>query len=115
MVIPPVGAVVLIDFPFADLKTSKKRPALVIARSSLATVILCQITSRQLPGVPGIKIAKADFSNGGLQIISYARPDKLFTIDASLAGQTQLGLLRTDKLNEIRSKVQSLFDELAGV
>ncbi len=110
MGIPTVGAVVLIDFPFADLKTYKKRPAVVIAKSSLATVILCQITSRRLPDVPGIRIAKPDFSSGGLQIISYARPDKLFTIDANLAGQTQLGILRADKLNEVRRKIQSLFD-----
>lgn len=109
MGIPAVGAIVVVDFPFANLRTYKKRPAVVVATSSLETVVLCQITSRRLPAAPSIRIAKTDFSDGGLQFISFVRPDKLFTVDANLAGQVQLGQLSAAKLGEIRHQIQKLF------
>jgi mRNA interferase MazF len=103
-----VGTVVLINFPFADLKGYKKRPAVVVAHSSLDTVILCQITSRQLPDVPGITIVKKDFKSGGLPITSYVRPDKLFTIDKVMAEQNQLGLLSEQKMSVIKAAIRKL-------
>lgn len=104
-----IGTVVLINFPFADLKGYKKRPAVVVANSSLNTVILCQITSRQLLDVPGIAITKKNFRSGELSITSYIRPDKLFTVDASIAGQNQLGVLADYTVDEIKDVVRSLF------
>lgn len=104
-----IGTVVLVNFPFAGLKGYKKRPAVVVAKSSLNTVILCQITSRRLPGVPGIAIAKEDFKSGNLPISSYVRPDKLFTVDESLAEQNQLGVLDAHKVGSIKSALKELF------
>lgn len=108
MGLPPVGAVVLINFPYADLKTFKKRPALIVAHSSLETVIMCQITSRRLPGVPSLAINKEDFKSGNLHATSYARPDKLFTVDVELINK-QLGLLNERKLRAIRQGIRELF------
>ncbi len=104
-----IGTVVLINFPFADLKGYKKRPAVIIAHSSLNTVILCQITSRKLPNVPSIAIIKKDFRSGGLPITSYVRPDKLFTVDANTAEQNQLGLLSPETTESIRTAVRAIF------
>ena len=106
----PVGTVVLINFPFADLKSYKKRPAVVVAHSSLDTVILCQITSRQLPNVPGIAITKKNFSKGGLQATSYIRPDKLFTVDIGAAERIQLGILADQTVNSLKTTVRALFN-----
>jgi mRNA interferase MazF len=104
-----VGSIILIDFPYADFKTYKKRPALVVAKSSLDTIILCQITSRRLPDVPAVTLTKNDFQNGNLPITSFARIDKLFTIDVALAEQNQLGLLSDQKIGEIRIAIRKLF------
>lgn len=41
------GEVVVLPFPFSDLSSSKKRPALVLASLDGDDVILCQITSEQ--------------------------------------------------------------------
>lgn len=108
MGIPPVGAIILINFPFADLKTYKKRPTVVVARGSLDTIVLCQITSRKLPGVPGIELGKGDFSKGGLPLVSYVRPDKLITIDG-LSVQNHLGQLRPVTTKAIRRQIAELF------
>ncbi|MES2970938.1 MAG: type II toxin-antitoxin system PemK/MazF family toxin [Patescibacteria group bacterium] len=104
-----VGTVVLINFPYADLKRYKKRPAVVVADSSLDTVILCQITSRKLPDVPAIPITKNDFASGGLPFTSYVRPDKLFTVNADMAKSSQLGVLTDQKLNELKLAIKKLF------
>ncbi len=108
MGISAIGTVVLINFPFADLKTYKKRPAVVAASGSLGTVILCQITSRHIPGVPGIKLTPKDFSEGGLPPVSYVRPDKLFTVDASVL-KNSLGKLHPLATRKIRREVTKLF------
>ena len=39
------GDVVVLPFPFSDLSTQKRRPALVVAVASADDVILAQITS----------------------------------------------------------------------
>ena len=104
-----VGSVVLINFPFADLKGYKKRPATVIARSSLNTVVLCQITSRKLPAAPSIMITKNDFTSGGLPISSYIRPDKLFTVDANTAEKNIAGQLTERKISEAKAEIRQLF------
>ncbi len=43
------GDVVVLPFPYSDLSTTKRRPALVVAATAGDDLILCPITSR----VPG--------------------------------------------------------------
>lgn len=104
-----VGSVVVVNFPFADFKHYKKRPAVVVAESSLNTVVLCQITSHQLPDVPGITIAAKDFKSGRLPLASYVRPDKLFTVDADIAKEDRIGVLAHRSTAAIRTAVRDLF------
>jgi mRNA interferase MazF len=42
------GDVVIIPFPFSDLSSSKRRPALVLAGLKGNDIILCQITSKEV-------------------------------------------------------------------
>jgi len=108
MGIPPIGTILLVNFPFADLKNFKKRPALVIAEGSLDTMILCQITSRELPGVPFVKLELTDYSEGKLPLVSYVRPDKLFTVDSSIK-HIPLARISTAKEKIIRRQIINLF------
>jgi mRNA interferase MazF len=84
MVVPARGSVVLVPFPFSDLSQSKLRPALVLAASGRGDWVLCQVTSRPYGDERAIKIGRADFQSGGLQLDSFARPGKLFTAHQSL-------------------------------
>lgn len=106
---PTVGSVVLVGFPFADLKRYKWRPAVVVAHSSLGTVIVCQVTSQQLPGVASIPLYQSDFISNPLSIPSYVRPDKLLTIDATVASQRVLGVLKKQKITQLRRAIKQLF------
>ncbi len=78
------GEVVVIPFPFSDLSQSKRRPALVIARSGPEDFILCQITSKAVRDGLEVTIEDTDFREGSLKQSSNVRPNRLFTAAASL-------------------------------
>ena len=76
--------VVLLAFPFSDLSAQKLRPALVLADAGRDDWVLCQITSKPYADSRAVELLDTAFSEGGLQLASYARPGKLFTAHASL-------------------------------
>lgn len=84
MVPSAAGAVVLVPFPFSDLSASRLRPAVVLAEAGRGDWILCQITSNAYADPIAIELVTSDFAAGSLRRISYARPGKLFTANASL-------------------------------
>ncbi len=69
--------VILLPFPFSDLSASKLRPALVLADVGKGDWVLCQITSNAYTDPSAVELNAPDFSAGGLQRVSYARPGKL--------------------------------------
>jgi mRNA interferase MazF len=103
-----VGDVVLLPFPYADLKRFKKRPALVVGEAEFDNLILCQITSKGDTSIRAISLHNADFSKGTLRIDSYIRFDKLFTVEPSII-LGRVGALKTTKSNLVRSRVRELF------
>ncbi len=78
MVTPSTAAVVLVSFPFSDLSQAKLRPAVVLADAGRGDWILCQVTSNQYADFGAVRLVDQDFSSGGLQRESFARPGKLF-------------------------------------
>jgi mRNA interferase MazF len=106
-----VGDVIVIPFPFSNLKSQKLRPALIVAHAEFNNLILCQITSRPYSSKHAIKLQKSDFQNGSLPIISFARPDKLFTAEPSTI-KSKAGVLYPTKTNQILSCIRTLFTSL---
>ena len=102
------GAIVLVSFPFSNLKGQKIRPALVLAAVEFDNLILCQITSRPYSSKTAIRIELRDFEKGSLPITSFVRPDKLFTADRSIV-EGIAGKLNTKKRRAILLKVRGLF------
>jgi mRNA interferase MazF len=84
VVIPSVGEVVLVPFPFSDLSQSKVRPAVCLADAGRGDWVLCQITSKPYGDSSAVALDAADFAAGGLQVSSVARPGKLFTAHTGL-------------------------------
>ena len=76
--------VILLPFPFSDLSASKLRPALILADAGKGDWLLCQITSNPYADSLAVELNNADFAEGGLQRVSYARPGKLFTAHETL-------------------------------
>lgn len=103
-----VGSIVSVLFPFSNLKGQKIRPALVLAKVEFDNLILCQITSKPYSSKTAICIEQYDFVEGNLPVVSFARPDKLFTADTSIIKEI-LGRLKIEKNGEILQKVREEF------
>jgi len=105
---PSIGSIILLPFPFTDLSKSKIRPAVILANAGMGDWILCQITSKAYADSAAVELRDSDFELGGLRLVSYARPSKLFTasggIFLSIAGQ-----LSSERVSEILRRVVALF------
>ncbi len=102
------GDVVVVNFPFSNLKGQKLRPAIVLAIVEFDNLILCQVTSKPYASTSAIQITEADFVVGGLPIVSYIRPDKLFTSDPSIISKS-IGKLSAKVRKQVLKRVQDIF------
>ena len=103
-----VGTVVLVMFPFSNLKGQKVRPALVLANVEFENLILCQITSKPYTSKIAISLTSADFAQGGLPVTSYVRPDKVFTADTAIIKKAA-GRLKPKTKEAVLKSVRTLF------
>ena len=105
---PVVGEVVVIPFPQTDLARGKRRPALVLANLPGDDLILCQITSRQRSDGFSIPLNSSDFEQGKLHQQSFIRPQRLFTVEATVILYS-VGKIHSSKLSEALAKARELF------
>ena len=76
--------IVLINFPFTTLLKSKKRPVLVIKSENEHRDFVCfQITSKNTQSNL-YPINTVDIADGNLQLKSYVKYDKCFTLNSDL-------------------------------
>jgi len=94
------GEIVVVPFPFSDLSSAKRRPALVLVDLKGDDLILCQITSQNARDDIAISIDATDVDNGALNVISNVRPNRLFTADENIVLYS-VGRLKNDKLSEV--------------
>jgi mRNA interferase MazF len=104
------GDVVVVLFPFSDLSSAKKRPALVLATPDGDDVILCQITSRLVSDRYAILIGEDDFSSGSLRQESNVRPTRIFTADKKIILYTA-GHLKDEAIEKIAKLVIEIIKE----
>ena len=80
-----VGDILLIKFPFTNLKKYKKRPVLVVkAENELEDIVCFQITSNSKQ-TSLLKLENKDMDNSNLALTSYIKYDKCFTISRTIA------------------------------
>ena len=103
-----VGDIVVVAFPYADFSKFKNRPALIVGQAEFGNLILCQITSKAETSKQAITLNDSDFAKGSLSLRSYIRPDKIFTIEPSVARQT-VGKLKNPKVTAVQSSIRQLF------
>jgi mRNA interferase MazF len=87
--------VIIFPFPYSDFSVQKLRPALLLADAGRGDWVLCQITSKANADKNAVMLTDADFTEGGLQRISYARPSKLFTANESIF-QRRAGIITSN-------------------
>jgi len=101
------GDVVVLPFPFSDLSSSKRRPALVVAIASSDDIVLAQITSQNFSDNYAIELSDIDFSNGGLSNTSNIRPNKLFTADVNIIAY-KAGNVNLQKMKDVAAVITAL-------
>jgi mRNA interferase MazF len=105
---PVAGEVVVVPFPHTNLLPGKRRPALVVANLSGDDLILCQITTQTRSDGYAVPITPLDFATGRLLVDSYARTNRLFTVEQSMILYV-IGRLKDAKFAEAKSKIRQLF------
>ena len=98
------GDIIVIDFPFSNLKESKRRPVLVLRVPKGGDVIVCQITGSSYEKPVEIQINQSDFKQGSLKRDSFVRIDKIGSIEKSLV-KYKIGSLKQEKFNNILDEV----------
>lgn len=101
------GDVVVLPFPFSDLSSAKKRPAVILSAPQGDDYIMLQITSKNVKDSYAIPLLQSDFASGSLHQDSNIRPNKIFTLDKSLI-LYKTGHMTNDKLNECIDRVCSI-------
>ena len=105
---PVAGGIVVLPFPQTNLQQGKRRPALVVVDLPGDDLILCQITSQVHRDSNSISLDRNDFQRGQLNVRSYIRPNRLFTVEQSVILYTA-AKLTTMKLDETLAKLRQLF------
>jgi mRNA interferase MazF len=100
------GDVIIIEFPYSDLKTVKRRPVLILKIPKGEDIIVAQITGESYEKPVEITLKKEDFKQGSLKRDSYIRIDKIASIEKSLI-QYKAGSLKQEKFNEVIDKICS--------
>ena len=100
------GSVVLIPFPFTDLKGSKIRPAVVLTLCGL-DVTICFITS-ELKWKTEYDVFIFPSISNGLKVPSLIRTGKIATIDSSLI-LGELGELSNIEIAQLNNGLKELF------
>ncbi|MCE2895616.1 MAG: type II toxin-antitoxin system PemK/MazF family toxin [Flammeovirgaceae bacterium] len=103
------GDVVVVPFPFSDLSSVKKRPALVLFVLSGDDIVLCQVTSKDKGDKLAIELGIDDFLERGLTRASYIRPGRIFTVEKSII-QYKAGSIKKEKSDQVKDLIVSLLN-----
>jgi mRNA interferase MazF len=104
------GDVVVLLFPFSDLSSSRKRPAVVVTNLTGDDLILAQITTASSRSDEyAVPLETDDFQTGKLTVSSLVRTNKLFTADVSIIS-SKIGALNESKIKEIQNSLVNIFE-----
>jgi mRNA interferase MazF len=99
------GDIVLLNFPFTDEQTFKRRSALVIQDCNDGDIIVCRITSKIYDSDKDVFID--NWKKSGLKLPSVIRVHKIATLEK---GMVELILGKIDK--SLKEKVKNIIAKL---
>ena len=113
MTAPARGDIVLVPFPYSDLRGMKRRPACIVSAGAYQRgpdVIVAMVTSqpgrRQTPGVGDVVVA--DWQAAGLRAPSTVRAGRILVLEQRLLGAT-LGRLSAGSLSHVDDALRTVF------
>ena len=101
--------ILLVNFPYSNLKLSKLRPALVIVPLEGENTILCQITTKKRGITKYEVLLNKNDCQGEIKFNSNIYLDMIFTLHESLVIK-KIGLIKEEKvIKEIEAKIKGIF------
>ncbi len=100
------GDIIIIEFPYSNLRNVKRRPVLILKVPKGEDVIVAQITGESYENSVEIPLKKEDFKQGSLKRESYIRIDKIASIEKYLI-KYKAGSLKQEKFNKIINNICS--------
>ena len=106
------GDIVLVAFPFTDLSSSKRRPALIVSPDSFNTskqdVVLIAITSQIDTNRHTVNLEEEDYVDGRLPKPSMIRIAKMFTMHSALIAKRICGI-SAPKLEQVLQAIREFY------
>jgi mRNA interferase MazF len=100
------GDIIIIEFPYSNLRDVKRRPVLILKVPKGDDVIVAQITGLSYEKSVEIPLKDEDFRQGHLKRESYIRIDKIASIEKYLI-KYKAGSLKQEKFSEVINKICS--------
>ena len=101
-----IGEIVLLAFPYADQRSVKRRPALVLLDTGNGDIVVARVTSQQVQTRYDVKLI--EWKQAGLLLPSVVRLHKLATLQKTLA-ERRLGVLTTKDSSKVKAKIQQIW------
>jgi len=102
------GDIVIVKYPFADLATYKKRPALIISNDTVnktGDYLMVMVTSKIKNDGLSLPLMKNDFIDSNeLPLTSFVRTHKIFLINDSLI-ISKINSVSVNFLDKIKNKI----------
>lgn len=102
------GTIVLVPFPFSNLRSSKQRPALVLSRTDYNRtshdVLVCALTSNLADSSHSVLVSQRDMAAGTLAADSRVKADKVATLEQSIIRKS-VGRLRPSTLQLVYAEL----------
>lgn len=113
MAAPVRGDIVLVPFPYSDLRGMKRRPGCVVSADEyhegpdvIVAMVTSQVSRRQAPGLGDVVVD--DWQEAGLRAASTVRAGRLLVLEQRLIGRT-LGCLSPSTLTDVDDALRSVF------
>jgi mRNA interferase MazF len=103
------GDVVVMPFPYSDLTSAKRRPALVVGELDGDDLVVCQITSKRRPADKySIELTNRTMKTGHIDVDSWIKAGRIFTADSHLIVR-KIGTVDDKTLAVVLSTIISIF------
>lgn len=104
--------IVLLPYPFSDLRGTKVRPALVVSNNRFNKksdgCVMVPLTTVIKDELYSIVIQQSDMSSGKLLRSSRIRTDKIFCVEKNLITM-KIGMVNDDSFGKVREEVLGIF------
>lgn len=109
------GTLVMVPFPYSNLRATKRRPALVISRRQYndngPDILVCGVTSNLAEARHSILVSQRDLAEGKLPLDSRIKVDRIASLQRDM--MRPIGRLRPAVLRQVYRELFSLLPDEA--